>query len=490
MDSQTTSSQYISWSEPFLKIVRIAIIFKFLRKVLLEYSEKKLFDVIVEQDPGTRPRAAKMETFYMVRAILQSIYRALNWDIISDHVKDVLLKIFMRDILLGDTPRRRLYIEKYNFSPPTFLTISPYKGCNLRCTGCYAASGAKFRNTLEFSIVQKILNQAKELWGSRFFVISGGEPLLYRSEGKTILDVFENNPDCYFLMYTNGTLITPEVARRMERLGNITPAISIEGFEEETDRRRGKGVFKKILQAVDNLLEAGVPYGFSGTITRENAHIFMDDRLIEYYFHKLQGIYMWLFHYMPIGRDISVDRQPTPEQRLKLFYKQREWIHQGYFLVDFWNDGIITDGCISAGRPGGYMYIDWDGNVMPCVFIPYTTHNIKEVFASGGTLNDVLQTPLMKDIRTWQRNYSYEKPSTEEIGNQILPCPHRDHYADLYKIITKNKARPTDENAEAAIHDANYRRKMMEYDEGVARLTNPVWENEYLKSSAKMKEAS
>ena len=483
MVNQTDQNQYISWSQPFLKIARLALLFRFMRKLLLEYSEKKLYQVLVEKDPEVRPKAAKEETYYMVRAILHSIYRALNNDQISDHVKDIILKVFVNDILLGDTIRRKQFIEKYNFSPPTFLTLSPYKGCNLKCTGCYAASSGGFHNSLEFSIVQKILDQAKELWGAHFFVISGGEPLLYRSEGKTILDLFANNPDCYFLMYTNGTLINREMANRMEKLGNVTPAISIEGFEEETDRRRGKGVFKKILNAVEYLTTAGVPFGFSGTITRENAEIFMDDRLVEFYFHELKGTYMWMFHYMPIGRDADVDFQPTPEQRLRLFYKQREWIHQGYFLVDFWNDGIITDGCICAGRPGGYFYIDWDGNVMPCVFIPYAAYNIKEVFEQGGNLNDILQGKFMKDIRNWQCNYSYEKQRIEDIGNQITCCPTRDHYADFLRILQENDVKPIDENARRSLQDPSYHEKMIQYDKKIKKITDPVWQKEYLANS-------
>ena len=482
MAYQKHSDQYINWSQPFLKVARLALLFRFMRKFLLDYSEKKLYQVMVEDNHEIRPRAAKMETYYMVRAIMRSIYRALNNEQISEHVKDVILKVFVHDILLGDTGRRQQYIKKYNFAPPTFLTLSPYKGCNLKCTGCYAASGAQFKNTLEYSILQKIIDQAKQLWGARFFVISGGEPLLYKSEGKTLLDLFTDNADCYFLMYTNGTLLGKETARRMEETGNVTPAISVEGFEEETDRRRGKGVFKRILKAVEVLREAGVPFGFSGTITRDNAPIFMDDKLIEYYFHQLQGIYMWLFHYMPIGRDVLVENQPTPQQRLQLFYKQREWIHQGYFLVDFWNDGIITDGCICAGRPGGYFYIDWDGNVMPCVFIPYSTHNIKDVFARGGNLNDILQGKFMKDIRDWQHDYSYLKPSVPEIGNQITCCPTRDHYGEFFKILMDNEAVPTDENAQNAVKDASYREKMIAYDEKIREITEPVWKKEYLES--------
>ncbi len=470
----------IDWSNPFTRVVKLALAFKFLRHYLLNYSERKLYQYLVEDNPSVRPKAAKEETYYMVRAILHSVYRALNDRTISDHVKDVLLKIFIGDVLIADIDRRKQYYEKYKISPPTFLTISPYKGCNLRCKGCYAASGAAFNNTLDYSTVTKIINQAKELWGSRFFVISGGEPLLYKSEGKDIMDLFEENSDCYFLMYTNGTLLTEDVARRMEKAGNVSPAISIEGFEEETDERRGKGVFRKILKAVDNLLEVGVPFGFSGTITRYNAEIFMQDKLVDYYFNELHGAYMWLFHYMPIGRDFSVELQPTPEQRKNLFFKQRQWIHDGYFLVDFWNDGIITDGCISAGRPGGYFYIDWDGNVMPCVFVPYSTHNVKDVFEKGGDLNDILQGKFMADIREWQRNYSYDHREVETIGNQIMPCPIRDHHLDMYRMITENNATPTDENAKMSIEDPGYREKMAEYDKKLSELTEPIWKEEYI----------
>jgi len=480
MEVPRTKNQGIDWSNPFLKVVRLAIVFKFLRHFLLNYSEKRLYEALVENNPSVRPKAAKEETYYMVRAILLSVYRALNNNTISDHVKDVLLKVFVGDVLISDIDRRKEYVKKYDISPPTFLTISPYKGCNLRCTGCYAASGIDYKNTLAFSTVRKIIQQAKELWGSRFFVISGGEPLLYKSEGKDIVDLFKENDDCYFLMYTNGTLLTKEVAKRMEETGNVTPAISIEGFKEETDKRRGNGVFKKILKAAKNLREVGVPYGFSGTITRYNADIFMKDEFVDYYFNELKGFYMWLFHYMPIGRDISVDFQPTPEQRTKLFGIQRQWIHDGYFLVDFWNDGIITDGCISAGRPGGYFYIDWDGNVMPCVFVPYSTHNINDVFAKGGDLHDILKGKFMKDIREWQRNYSYEHTTVSSIGNQIMPCPIRDHHMDMYKMIQKNNARPTDENARAALDDASYRQKMDKYDKELGELTNPIWEKEYI----------
>src|SRR6056297_491309 len=119
---------------------------------------------------------------------------------------------------------------------------------------------------------------------SRFVTISGGEPFVYKSEGKTLLDIFEKYNDVFFLVYTNGTLITPKVADRLAKAGNVTLAISVEGFERETDARRGKGVFKKILQAFENLRNAGVPFGTSVTPTSQNVDLLLTDEFYDYYF--------------------------------------------------------------------------------------------------------------------------------------------------------------------------------------------------------------
>ncbi len=46
--------------------------------------------------------------------------------------------------------------------------------------------------------------------------------------------------------------------------------VSCEGYEEETDRWKGAGVFKKIMRAMNNLREARVLFGSSATVTRNN----------------------------------------------------------------------------------------------------------------------------------------------------------------------------------------------------------------------------
>jgi len=128
---------------------------------------------------------------------------------------------------------------------PQVLLPFHLQKCNLRCVGCYAASSPESGTTLSWSLLNRIIEDGYSNMGMRFFVISGGEPTMYKSENKTILDLAEKWNDCFFLMYTNGTLINKDMASRMADLGNITPAISVEGYEAETDERRGKGVSKE-----------------------------------------------------------------------------------------------------------------------------------------------------------------------------------------------------------------------------------------------------
>jgi hypothetical protein len=97
------------------------------------------------------------------------------------------------------------FSEQFGMNPPSTLTISPGKTCNLQCTGCYASAGPTAEK-LDWSTFDQIITEAKTLWGVRFLVISGGEPLAYRSEGKELLDAAEKHPDVFFMFYTNTTL--------------------------------------------------------------------------------------------------------------------------------------------------------------------------------------------------------------------------------------------------------------------------------------------
>ncbi len=135
-----------------------------------------------------------------------------------------------------------------------------------------------------------------------------GEPLAYSSGGRGILDIVEKHPELLFLMFTNGTLIDRRTVRRLADMGNLTPAISVEGLRQETDTRRGAGVFEAVVRAMDLLSGAGVPVGISGTITRSNAREILSDEFIEFFFFRMCAFYGFFFQYVASTVPVTIER--------------------------------------------------------------------------------------------------------------------------------------------------------------------------------------
>jgi len=454
------------------------------RSFLLKQGEKLAFKRLVIENTENRPPEIQKEKVRVLNNLFETVDRRIKEGLYSPNVVKVIVHVFVKYLILPNEDKKKrfeVFKEKYRREPPAFLVIAPTKRCNLHCVGCYASSNSKSAETIPFHLFDRIMKEKTEFWGSHFTVITGGEPFIYRSEGKDILDLVEKYPDNFFMFYTNGTLITKEVAKRMSELGNVTPAVSIEGFEKETDTRRGKGVFKKIMQAFEYLREYGVPFGISVTPMRHNAELLVSDEFLDFYFEKQKVTYGWLFQYMPIGNKYTLDLMITPEQRLNLFKREREILwEKKLFYPDFWNSGPLATGCIASGREGGYLYIDWNGTVTPCAFYPYSPVNVFEIYKSGGNLNDVYNQPFFEAVRRWQDEYGYKKPAPE-VGNLIRGCPIRDHHKTAIEIVRKYNAQPEDEYAKQALEDEEYHKGLIEYDEKLKELLDPYWKEIYLK---------
>ncbi len=455
----------------------------FIRKNIIKLIDKKVHKNLLADK--NYPLQVQKDKYYMTKSIMLAIDSAFEKAKDAPQVRKALINSLVKDIFFRKDKDIENFQKKFNRKPPLFLTIAPGKFCNLKCTGCYANSSSANSEKLSWEILTKIIEEKTKLWGSYFTVITGGEPFLYKDENKTIIDLAKKFNNNYFLVYTNGTLINKKMAKKLAEVGNITPAISVEGFEKETDERRGKGTHKKIIEAMKNLREAGVPFGISITATKNNSDLVVSDEMVDFYFKKHGASYGWMFQLMPIGRADSLDLMVTPKQRVRMF-KRTKKIVKDYkiFIADFWNSGCASNGCISAGRSaGGYLYIDWNGNVTPCVFNPYSPVNIKDVYKKSGTLNDVLEAPFFKSIRQWQKKYALDK-KPNEMGNWLIPCPIKDHYKIMKKLLNKYQPNPIDDSAKIALKDIEYQKGLEEYGEGVAVEANPIWEKDYIKKGS------
>jgi len=325
--------------------------------------------------------------------------------------------------LVGKNVRENIARE-LGVAVPTLILIDPTSACNLCCEGCWAGEYKK-SESLEPELFDRILREAKEL-GIYWIVLSGGEPFAY----KPLLDVISDHPDMDFMAYTNGTLIDEKTADRLAELANFSPAFSLEGWREQTDARRGKGTFDKIMQAMDLLRDRGVFFGASVTVTRHNVDILFSDAFVDFLVDK-GVVYEWSFHYIPIGRNPETSLMITPEQRAWLARRvPRLRKEKPILIADFWNDGEAVQGCIAGGRL--YFHINSAGEVEPCAFAHFAVDNIREK-----SLKEVLQNPVFKA-------YQKRQPFNE---NHLAPCPIIDQPQALRDIVTESGAHPTHEGA-------------------------------------------
>ena len=153
-----------------------------------------------------------------------------------------------------------------------------------------------------------------------------------------------------------------------------------------------------------------------------------------------------------------------------------------YCVADFWNSGVLSDGCIAYGRSGGYLYVDWNGNIMPCVFVPYYEDNIKELYKQNKKLADALFSDLFKKGREWQIKYGYD-PNHEfksKPKNWLMPCSIRDHWKNFRENIISKTTKSQDEFAKQALESEEYNKTLEEFDKELSEKTEPIWRKEYL----------
>ncbi len=112
--------------------------------------------------------------------------------------------------------RHKSRLKRGEFYPP-FLYVSVINSCNLRCQGCWVDVAHK-QATIDVAAMDRLIHESKQM-GNSFFGILGGEPFMHPE----LLQIFERHPDCYFQVFTNGQLITEDVARALRKFGNVTP---------------------------------------------------------------------------------------------------------------------------------------------------------------------------------------------------------------------------------------------------------------------------
>lgn len=344
------------------------------------------------------------------------------WTDIDDGVRRKLFENFILNAALLGVPRQQALAEQYGCNIPWAILMDPTSACNLHCTDCWAAEYGS-RLNLTYEEMDDIVNQANDL-GCYMFLFTGGEPLVRK---KDILRLCEEHNDCVFLSFTNATLIDEEFADAMLRVKNFVPAISVEGFEQATDDRRGQGTYQAVIRAMEILRRKRLPFGISCCYTSANTEVIGSEAYFDDMIAK-GAKFAWFFTYMPCGQAAVPELMATAQQREFMYHQIRRFRQtKPLFTLDFWNDGEYVEGCIAGGRR--YFHINANGDIEACAFIHYSDSNIRE-----HTLLEALRRPFFQayhDNQPWN-------------GNHLRPCPVLDNPGRLTAVVEATGAHSTD----------------------------------------------
>lgn len=386
----------------------------------------------------------------------QNVWYQYICDLLKNIDMDVgktIFKNFIINSAIDGYTKQNQFKEKYQCNIPWAILLDPTSACNLQCTGCWAAQYGHQLN-LDYETMNRIICEGKEL-GVYFYIYTGGEPLVRK---KDLIQLCEEHNDCIFLTFTNGTLIDNDFAEDMLRVKNLVPAISVEGFEEATDLRRGHGTYQNVMKAMDLLKKKRLPFGISCCYTSQNVNVIGSeayfDQMIEW-----GAKFCWFFHYMPVGNDAVKELMVNPQQREWMYHQVRQMRKtKPIFTIDFQNDGEYVGGCVAGGRR--YLHINAKGDVEPCVFIHYSNINIQD-----HSLLESLQSPL---FMAYHDHQPFQK-------NHLRPCPMLENPQILRQLVAQTNAVNTDyQSQESAEHLCQ---KCDDYAKAWQPVADKLWKN-------------
>ena len=341
------------------------------------------------------------------RAIMEAIMKEFNLEeYLSNGVENIVSRAMKASL---KNPRQSMFMAQYALASrnarklrkdaeergehiPPFLIASITSRCNLHCTGCYARANHSCHeeeNTMQLTDLQwqRIFDEAKGL-GIGFILLAGGEPMVR----KDVIKAAGQRKSILFPIFTNGTMFDDDYIALFAKDRNLIPVISLEGDEEKTDLRRGKGVYRKLESAMQRLKENGILFGTSITVTKENLQNITEPNFI-------QGLYergckvVFFVEYVPVNKETKElapqeeDREYLNEKLLKL-----RQTYEDMLFISFPGDEKTFGGCLAAGR--GFFHINSQGGAEPCPFSPYSDMNLK-----NNSLREALNSPLFRKLK-------------------------------------------------------------------------------------------
>jgi radical SAM protein with 4Fe4S-binding SPASM domain len=304
----------------------------------------------------------------------------------------------------------------FHLRRPLIVWFEVTRACDLRCSHCYIDAGHRRRGELTTDEVFAALDDLAKL-GAFSLVLAGGEPYLRRD----FPDILEYAVELGFIVavVTNGSLLTPELVRRIPR-DRCRVTLSVDGMEAHHTIRGGRSTFQLMQQKLQLLRDASVPHSISTVISKANIH-------------ELEALLTWCMDhdvifrtvtFNPLGRGLrNVDTHALSaadaEASSAIFMMQKRFEKEkdkttGLCVSKFFDYALnlmyVTrrEHCSRS-----IAYLAANGDVYPCVSSAAT-----ETFGAG----NIRQTPFSE---LWQNSFADMRAITWQhfVDETCHACP-------------------------------------------------------------------
>ena len=298
--------------------------------------------------------------------------------------------------------------------------------CNLRCKHCYQETHCPIQ--LKYDELIKILDQYRELLKKLkikgHINLTGGEPLCSPYFYK-LLDEFKKDKDLYtFSILTNGTLINEETAKKISEYNPYYVQVSLEGGKRTNDFIRGKGVYNKVANAVDNLRKHNIYTSISFTATHINYKEF--PKVVKFAIkHDVNNV--WSDRYIPLGdndKSLIMTKNDTYEffnilnkERLNLIRNKSKTSIAMYRALQFQFTNDYAYKCTAGDT---LLTVMENGDLVPCRRMPIVVGNL----LNDSMYNLYKNSKILKDLRK------------NTIPDDCKECEHANRCSGGLKCLT------------------------------------------------------
>jgi len=297
---------------------------------------------------------------------------------------------------------------------PICLTWELTYACNLSCVHCLSSSGRRDPRELTTEECMRVIDDLQAM--QVFYVnIGGGEPTVRRDFWE-LLD-YATAHDVGVKFSTNGSRITPDIARRLAATDYVDVQISLDGATPEVnDAVRGPGSYATAVRAMERLAQAGFEaFKVSVVVTRENVGQLDALKAIA----DRYGAQLRLTRLRPSGRgaDVWAELHPTAAQQRRLYdwlLERGEAVLTGdsFFHLAAYGEPLPGLNLCGAGRV--VCLIDPVGDVYAC---PFAIH---DAFLAGN-VRDAGGFP-----RVWRESELFLELRRPQTSGACLSCSHFD----------------------------------------------------------------